>query len=59
MHSVLLVIFFLTNRYLPQTCMIPYNDIIRTRKQKLNANKFFPMAIWLPGYLMVIHHDVE
>ena len=40
--------------------MIPYNDIIRTRKQKLNTNnKFFLMAIWLPGYLMAIYHDVE
>ena len=40
--------------------MIPYNGIILTRKQKLNANKkFFLIAIWLPGYLMTIHHDVE
>ena len=38
--------FFLTNIYLPQTHMIPYNDIIRTLKQKLNANNnVFLMAI--------------
>ena len=33
--------FFLTNIYFPQTCMILYNDIIHTHKQKLNANKLF------------------
>ena len=39
--------------------MIPYNVTIRTRKQKLNAyNKFFFMAIWLPGYLVVIYRDL-
>ena len=52
--------FLLTNIYLLQTCMIPYNGIIRTRKQKLNANnKFFRMAISLPGYFIAINHDVE
>ena len=40
--------------------MIPYNNIIRTRKQNLNAiTKFFLMAIWLPGHLIAIHRDVE
>ena len=40
--------------------MIPYNGIIRTPKQKLNANnKFFRMAISLPGYFIAINHDVE
>ena len=35
--------------------MIPYNDIIGIRKPELNANnKFFFMAIWLPGYRMAI-----
>ena len=33
--------FFSANIYLPHTYIIPHNDKIRTRKQKLNTNDNF------------------
>ena len=42
------------HEYLRQTYIIPYNDTIRTRNEKLNANKKFSSYSYL-----TIHHDVE
>ena len=49
---------FWTNIYSPQAYIIPYNDIICTRKQKLNANNNFFSYSYLTTWLYYGGRDI-